>query len=38
MVKSIDFISVPVESLNSFHMGNDMLLCGDMVGGLGIGG
>ena len=26
MVKSMDFIPVPVESLNSFHMGNDMLL------------
>ena len=30
MVKSMDFIPVVLESLDSFHMGDDMLLCGDM--------
>ena len=30
MVKSMDFFPVALESLDSFHMGDGMLLCGDM--------
>ena len=26
----MNFIPVPLESLDSFHVGDDMLLCGDM--------
>lgn len=35
MIETVDFTPVAVETLEGFHMGNDMLLCGHI---LGVGG
>lgn len=37
MVKSVDFIPTALENLEGFHMGNDMLLGGDVFGVSGDG-